>query len=79
MRTENQTVNFYDPYGQQNLTLYKTFYWRIVTRDSQGETSDSGVWEFTTGINDPPTEPQIDGPTVGPPGEEFEFHYFRCR
>ena len=29
--THNQTVTYHDPYGQQDLSLYKTYYWRIVT------------------------------------------------
>ena len=71
----NQTENYYDPYGQQDLTLYKWYYWRIVTWDSQGASSDSGVWKFKTGVNPPPTPPDIDGPPSGSPGIEYAFTF----
>ena len=71
--THNQTVTYHDPYGQQDLTLYKTYYWRIVTWDSMDESSDTGVLEFTTGINHEPTDPEINGPDRGIPDVEYDF------
>jgi hypothetical protein len=72
-KIHNQTETYYDPYGQQDLTLYKTYYWRIVTWDSQGESSDTGVLEFTTGI--PPTDPDITGPDEGKPNTDYDFTF----
>ena len=46
---------------------------RCVTWDSQEESSDGDVWEFTTGINDDPTDPIINGTDRGGPGKEHEF------
>jgi hypothetical protein len=73
IREKNQTENYYDPYGQQNLPLYEPYYWRIITWDSQGLSSDSGIWEFTTGINDPPSDPIFEGPSNGKKGIEYDY------
>jgi hypothetical protein len=74
-RTFNQTENFYDPYGQQNLSLYKTYYWKIVTWDSKGLSSVGDIWNFTTGLNHKPTNPQINGPNKGTINIEYEFTF----
>jgi hypothetical protein len=30
------------------VSVGKTYYWKVVTRDSKGNTSDSGIYQFTT-------------------------------
>lgn len=74
-KTYNQTDTYYDPYGQKNLTLYKKYYWKIVTWDSQEISTVGDDWSFTTGINDEPTDPMINGPNVGTAGLEYEFTF----
>jgi hypothetical protein len=55
----------YDP---GTMELATTYYWQIVSEDSQGLTADGDIWSFTTEEepNEPPTAPEIDGPTEGP-------------
>lgn len=74
--TYNQTSNFYDPYGPNgDLQLYKTYYWKIVTWDREGESSTSPIWTFSTGINSPPIDLIIDGPpSRWPVGVELCFN-----
>ena len=74
-KTFNQTETIYDPYGTQNLSLYNDYFWKVDTRDSQGVLTPGDVWTFTTGINDPPTDPQINGPNVVIVGKEKEFTF----
>lgn len=72
-RTSNQTYTFYKP--PYNLTLFMTYYWRIVAWDSQGLSTSGPCWTFTTGINHPPSAPIIDGPTHGKVGVEYEYTF----
>jgi hypothetical protein len=44
------------------LPKYKTFYWRVDTYDKMGEFAEGYIWSFTTGENNPPTDPKIKGP-----------------
>jgi hypothetical protein len=65
----------YDP---DTMELATTYYWQIISEDSQGLTTDGPIWSFTTEElpNDPPTAPEIDGPTEGPVNTEicWTFH-----
>jgi CubicO group peptidase (beta-lactamase class C family) len=65
----------YDP---ATVDLDTTYYWQIVAEDSQGLTTPGLIWSFTTELepNEPPTEPDIDGPNEGSSGEElcWDFH-----
>jgi hypothetical protein len=60
----------YDP-GEMELDT--TYYWQIISEDSQGETAIGSIWEFTTEeeSNAPPTRPNIYGTPQGPPGIEL--------
>jgi len=31
-----------------SVSVGKTYYWKVITRDSKGNTSDSGIYQFTT-------------------------------
>jgi hypothetical protein len=72
---EDLTQTAYDP-GTMELGI--TYYWQIVSEDSQAETTDGPIWSFTTEEepNDPPTAPEIDGPDTGKAGIElcWTFH-----
>ena len=57
------------------MPLFEKFYWRIDTRDREGEQTDGYLWTFTTGVNPPPTDPEIDGPTEGLPDVEYNFTF----
>jgi len=63
--SEDQDQTEYDP---DTMELATTYYWEIVSEDSQGLTTDGPIWSFTTEEepNEPPTAPEIDGPTEGP-------------
>ena len=38
---------------EEDLEILKTYYWKIVPLDSQGNTNNSIVWSFKTGENFP--------------------------
>jgi hypothetical protein len=65
----------YDP-GTMDLST--TYYWQIVSKDNQGETTTGPIWQFTTEDepNQQPTAPDIDGPSQGSAGTElcWTFH-----
>lgn len=64
---------FQPAYDPGTMDLATTYYWQIVSEDNNGLTTNGPVWHFTTEleINLPPTEPEIDGPSEGSPGEEL--------
>ena len=72
-KSSNQTGNSYDPFG--DMELFKTYYWYIVTWDSQGLSTYGDIWSFTTGVNHEPDAPTIDGETQGTAGEEYEYTF----
>lgn len=55
------------------MDLGTTYYWQIVTEDSEGLEASGPIWHFTTQLepNDPPSKPDIYGPPLGPPGKEL--------
>ncbi|UCF50483.1 MAG: hypothetical protein JSU91_03095 [Thermoplasmatales archaeon] len=71
----DQSATTYDPYGPNDMPLHEDFYWRIVTRDREGLETDGPDWTFTTGVNPPPTDPEIDGPTQGGTDIVYEFTF----
>lgn len=62
---EGLTQNWYDPYGTGEMPIYEDFYWKILTRDKLGLETMGDEWSFTTGINEKPSNPVIDGPHEG--------------
>jgi len=72
---EDLTQTAYDP---GTMELGRTYYWQIVAEDTQGESTTGPIWSFTTEEepNEPPTAPDIDGPSSGKPGKEicWTFH-----
>jgi hypothetical protein len=76
LQKNNQSESTYDPYGPDgDMQLYEKYYWKIVTWDKLGERSETDVWNFTTGINLPPTDPEIDGPTKGKTDIIYNFTF----
>ena len=71
----NQEENWYDPYGPNDMVLYKEYYWKIVTRDKSGLETEGPDWSFITGINHKPTAPEVNGPSNGDPGVEYTFTF----
>ncbi|KYK31488.1 MAG: hypothetical protein AYK22_07875 [Thermoplasmatales archaeon SG8-52-3] len=69
------TQTAYDP---GTMDLGTTYYWQIVSEDSQGATTTGPEWSFTTEEepNEAPTAPDIDGPDTGKTGVElcWTFH-----
>ena len=67
---EDIGVPAYDP---DTMEYGTTYYWQIVSEDSQGLTTTGPIWHFTTEFeaNEPPTAPDIYGPPNGPPGVEL--------
>ena len=57
------------------MPKYATYYWRIDTWDKSGEYAGGKIWQFTTGDNNPPTNPFIDGPSQGVPEESYTFTF----
>jgi hypothetical protein len=56
------------------LTLYKTYYWKIVAWDSGGLSTEGPIWSFTTGG---PCTPFviINGPTHGSVGVAYTYTF----
>ena len=52
----------YDP---GTLVLNTQYYWKIVSEDEHGLTTDGPLWTFTTGENDPPYVPSDPDPPDG--------------
>jgi hypothetical protein len=52
----NQTETYYDP---TELILNTTYVWQIVAWDNHGASTLGLCWNFTTGINHPPSAPII--------------------
>jgi len=67
------TETCYDP--PYELELYEDYYWRIVSRDSQGESTSGDEWVFTTDPPNPPNKPIITGPTSGKVGVEYKYNF----
>jgi hypothetical protein len=68
-----QSSETYDPGTLNTGTKY---YWRVDAWDSNGYSATGNVWNFQTqgsSENDPPNTPDIDGPTSGKTGTEYDF------
>lgn len=48
-RTTNQTTQYYTPF---TISTNKTYYWKIVARDSKNATTEGPVWRFKTSEKD---------------------------
>ena len=73
LREEDWPENWWEP--PTNLTIHKTYYWYIVSRDSGGLETTGPNWTFTVGINREPTEPIINGQTEGFVEENYDFTF----
>ncbi len=72
----NQSENYYDPYGEGDMPLFQDFYWRIDTRDKEGEVTTGPNWTFATGVNCTPPPPAIDGPTHGRIKIKYNYTFY---
>ena len=69
----NHTTTTYDP---ETLEYETTYYQQIIAWDNHDVSTPGPVWSFTTEeINDPPTAPDIDGPTSGSVGTEYDYTF----
>ena len=59
MVSNNQSDTVYVPGILNDNT---TYYWQIVAWDNQSAFNESPLWEFTTGINQPPYQPSNPDP-----------------
>ncbi len=71
--SEQQLEEVFDP--DEDFELFATYYWQIVAWDSQDLSTTSQVWRFTTGINNPPGKPSIDGEVKGKIEEIYEYTF----
>jgi hypothetical protein len=62
----NLTINCWSP--PYNLSMYKRYYWKVVSWDSGGLSTSGPTWSFTTGS--PPPEVEFVNPREG------YFHFF---
>ncbi len=74
-QTYKQTNPSYDPYGNGDMQMFETYYWKIVTWDKEGESSESPIWTFATGDNCCPPAPEIYGPSCGRPGITYYYNF----
>jgi len=51
-----------------DLDYGTTYYWRVETMGSLGDSTLSEIWSFTTEVNDPPTAPSNPSPANGETG-----------
>lgn len=69
---ENQLETTFRP--STRLQMNTLYYWKIVARNSQQETTQSPIWSFMTAGDSPPFAPVIlNGPPVAGPGIDLEF------
>ena len=68
----NQTAATYDPGTMGYQTPY---YWRIVSWNSEGNSTSGSLWHFTTAINpnQAPNTPDISGPNPGKIGLIYKY------
>jgi hypothetical protein len=67
----NQSETVFNP---DRLQLNTTYYWQIVARNNQSESTPSPIWDFTTSGNQPPFKPTVlDGPRNAGKGIPLEF------
>jgi len=74
-QTTKQLEREYDPYEEDDMQLYETYYWKIGTWDKSGEYSETAVHSFKTGVNYEPTDPVINGPSEGGTGVKYDFKF----
>ena len=72
---ENLIKGEYDPYDSNPMELYQEYFWSITTRDKSGLQTPGDEWSFKTGENEPPTAPDIDGPSQGKPEILYNFTF----
>jgi len=65
-------TNSYEPV---NMSYRQTYYWKIIAKDDQGDSTESPVWSFTTVLlgNQPPLAPSNPGPADGSVIEELDI------
>jgi hypothetical protein len=72
MVVSNQSDTTYNP---GTMDLNTTYYWKVVSWDSQGFSTPGSIWHFTIEPNTPPEAPDIDGSTTGSPGTSYEYGF----
>jgi hypothetical protein len=74
LEAEDLLSTAYDP---GIMELDTNYYWKIVSEDSQGLTTDGPIWHFTTESepSNPPGAPDIDGPMSGDPGTSYDYKF----
>jgi glutaredoxin len=71
---QNQTFTQYNP---GSMELDTTYYWKVITWDSQDESAVGSIWSFTTASapNVAPTIPDITGKTNIKVNTEYEYTF----
>ena len=72
--SDHQSETSFDPGTMEKGTIY---YWRISAIDNHHRVTKGPVWHFSTEElqNEPPTAPNIDGPSSGKPDTSYEYTF----
>ena len=63
----------YTTYNPGTMLLDTEYFWKIVSEDQHGSTTEGPTWSFTTGENDPPYEPSDPNPYDGETNVELDI------
>jgi len=61
--------------NEEDFELFATYYWQIVSWDSKDLSTQGPIWSFTTGINNPPERPSIEGDIKGKIEQVYEYSF----
>ncbi|KYK23898.1 hypothetical protein AYK21_01945 [Thermoplasmatales archaeon SG8-52-2] len=70
--SSSQSTKIYDP---GTMSLYTSYYWKIVAKDEHDAETESPIWSFTTRGNNPPNMPNINGPNSGKIGTTYTYTF----
>jgi glutaredoxin len=66
----NQSATTYNP---GTLSYSTKYYWKIVTYNEYGNSTEGPIWSFMTALNNAPDDPIIMGTDTGKPGNTYDY------